>query len=140
LAGLGDLRFEKIVSQTTQLRGRILSERVESKLAEIGRRFDFWQPVEVFNGTDVRLGSAWQVWRTCGLRSSGRRQHSYVAVFYLSVYNRSWPKLDVGLILGSQLKFSIGLISGREVFGGFGGLEVRVDRVLDKTATWPYLF
>jgi hypothetical protein len=85
LAGLADLRFEKIVSQTTQLRGRVYSEREESKLAEIGRRFDFLQPVEVFTGTDVRLGSVWRVWRTRGSRSSGRRQHSYVAVFYLSV-------------------------------------------------------
>jgi hypothetical protein len=43
------------VSQTGQLRGRIFSERVESKLAEIGPVVDFWQPVEVFTGTEVKL-------------------------------------------------------------------------------------
>jgi hypothetical protein len=31
----------------------------------------------------------------------------------------------------------MGLILGWEVFGGFGGLAVREDRVADKTATWP---
>jgi hypothetical protein len=50
-----DQRFEKIVSQTGQLRGRTFSERVESNLAEIGRMVDFWQPVEVFNGTEFEL-------------------------------------------------------------------------------------
>jgi hypothetical protein len=41
----------------------------------------------------------------------------------------------VWLIFGSLLKFSLGLILGWEVFGGFGGLAVREDRVADKTAT-----
>jgi hypothetical protein len=52
---LADQRFEKIVSQTRQLRGRIFSERVESNLAEIGPRVDSWQPVEVINGTEFKL-------------------------------------------------------------------------------------
>jgi hypothetical protein len=73
------------VSQTKQLRGRIYSERVESKLAEIGRMVDFWQPVEVFNGTDFGLESVKRVWRTSGSRRSCRRQDSYVAVFILRV-------------------------------------------------------
>jgi hypothetical protein len=85
VAGLADLRFAKIVSRTKQLRGRNYSERVESKLAEIGRMVDFWQPVEVFNRTDLRLGSDWRVWRTCGSQRSYRRQDNYVAAFYLSV-------------------------------------------------------
>jgi hypothetical protein len=56
-ARLADQRLEKIVSQTRQLRGRISSERVEWNLAEIGHMVDFSQPVEVFNGTEFRLGS-----------------------------------------------------------------------------------
>jgi hypothetical protein len=82
---LADLQFEKIVCQTRQLRGRILSERVDSDLAKIGRVADFWQPVEVFNVTEFRLGSVGRVWRTCGSRRSCRRQDSYMAVFFLSV-------------------------------------------------------
>jgi hypothetical protein len=60
---LADQGFEEIVSQTRQLRGRIYSERVEWNLAEIGRMVDCWQPVEVFNGTEFRVGS---VGRVCG--------------------------------------------------------------------------
>jgi hypothetical protein len=41
---LADQRLEKIVSQTRQLRGRILPKRVEKGLAEIERVADFWQP------------------------------------------------------------------------------------------------
>jgi hypothetical protein len=52
---LADQRFEKIVSQLGQLRGRIYSERVKSNLAEIGRVVDFCQPVEVINGTELGL-------------------------------------------------------------------------------------
>jgi hypothetical protein len=47
------------VSQTRRLRDRIYCERVEEDLAEIGRMVDFWQRVEVFNGTEVKLGSVW---------------------------------------------------------------------------------
>jgi hypothetical protein len=46
--------------------------------------------------------------------------------------------LDVWLIFGSLLKFSMGLTLGWEVLGEFGGLAVREDRVADKPATWPY--
>jgi hypothetical protein len=49
------------VSQTRQLRGPIISERVESNLAEIGRMVNFWQRVEVFNGTECRVGSVGRV-------------------------------------------------------------------------------
>jgi hypothetical protein len=52
------------VSQTRQRRGRILCERVDKDLAEIGRLVDFWQPIEVFNGTDIDLGSVCRVWMT----------------------------------------------------------------------------
>jgi hypothetical protein len=100
----------------------------------------FWQRVEVYNGTDIMLGSVWRVWRTCGSKRSLRRENSYVAVIILSVKHRTWPNLDVWLIFGSLLKFSMGLILGWKVFGGFGGFAVREDRVADKTATWPYLF
>ncbi len=79
------MRFERIVSQTRHLRGRNFSERVESKLAEIGHAVDFWQPFEVFNETDNRLGIFGRVRRPCGSRSSCRRRDSYVAVFCLSV-------------------------------------------------------
>jgi hypothetical protein len=63
-----------------------------------------------------------------------------VAGFYLSVRNRIGPKLDVGLIFGSLLKFSVGLKLGWEVFGEFCGLAVREDRVADNTSTLPYYF
>jgi hypothetical protein len=85
VASLADQGFEKMVSQTRQLRGRISSERVEWNLAEIGRMVDFCQPVEVFNGTEFRVGSVGRVWRTRGSRRSCRRQDSYVAVIILSV-------------------------------------------------------
>jgi hypothetical protein len=138
-ASLADQWFEKIVSQTKQLRGRFYSERVESKLAKFGRMVDFYsllkfsmglnlgwerfgefgelavredrvadktatwpyfirtcrietdrnlllvdfrQPVEVFNGTDSRLGIVGRVWRTCCTRRSCRRRDSYVAVYF----------------------------------------------------------
>jgi hypothetical protein len=73
------------VSQRRQLRGRNFPERVEWNLAEIRRMVDFCQPVEVFNGTEYRLGSVWRVWRTRGSKRSCRRQDSYVAVIILSV-------------------------------------------------------
>jgi hypothetical protein len=50
---LADLRLEKMVAQTRQLRGRSLFERVESNLAEIGLIFYCWQPVEVSNGAEL---------------------------------------------------------------------------------------
>jgi hypothetical protein len=73
------------VSQTGQLRGRIYTERLETNLAEISRKVDFWQPVEVFNGTEFKLGSVGRVWRTCGSRRSCRRQDSYEAVVMVGV-------------------------------------------------------
>jgi hypothetical protein len=54
-ASLADQGFEKILSQTRQLRGRSYGGRVESSLAEIGRTVDLLQPVEIFNGTEFRL-------------------------------------------------------------------------------------
>jgi hypothetical protein len=101
VASLADLRLAKMVSQTRQLRGRIYSEREESNFAEIGRLVDYWQPVEVFNGTEFRVGSLGRVWRTRGSKRSCRREDSYVAVIILSVKNRYWPELDVWLIFGS---------------------------------------
>jgi hypothetical protein len=85
VASLADLRLEIIVSQRRQLRGRNFSERVEWNLDEIGRMVDFWQPFEVFNGTDFRVGSVGRVWRTRGSKRSCRRQDSCVAVIILSV-------------------------------------------------------
>jgi hypothetical protein len=85
VASLADLRLAKMVSQRRQLRGRIYSERVEWNLDEIGPMVDCWQPVEVFNGTEFRVGSVWRVWRTCCWRLSFRRGDSYVAVIILSV-------------------------------------------------------
>jgi hypothetical protein len=97
-----------MVSQTRQLRGGIFSERVQSNLAEIGRMVDCWQPVEVFIGAVLMVGILKRVWRTCDSRRWCRRQDSYVVVFFLSVKNQTLPKLDVWLIVGSLLKFSMG--------------------------------
>jgi hypothetical protein len=85
VANLADQGFEEIVSQTRQLRGRIYSEREESNFAEIGRMVDCWQPVDVFNGTEFRMGSVGRVWRTRRSKRSCRRGASYVAVIILSV-------------------------------------------------------
>jgi hypothetical protein len=82
---LEDLRFEKMVSQTRQRRGRIFSEQVKSNLEEIGRMVDCWQPVEVFNGSEVMVATFGRGWGTCGSRRWCRRHDSYVAVFFLSV-------------------------------------------------------
>jgi hypothetical protein len=44
------------------------------------------------------------------------------------------------MIVGSLLKFSMGLKRWWEILGEVGGLAVRNDGVADKTATFPYFF
>jgi hypothetical protein len=118
-AGFIDQRFEKILSQTKQLRGRILSERVESNLVEFGLRVDCCQPVEVFNGTDINLGSVGEI-GGFAVREDRVVDRQLRGRIILSVWKRKWPKFDVWLIFGSLLKFSMGLILIWEVFGEFG--------------------
>jgi hypothetical protein len=44
------------------------------------------------------------------------------------------------LLVGSLLKFSMGLNRLWEILGEVGGLAVQEDGVADKTATWPSCF